>query len=104
MLLNATQVRKLKPKDKPFKRANAGELHLYVTPKGSRLWRLRYRFDGNLSDLVFGRQTFVTIRTSIYCISKADTEINPPKRCSDLASNIRRRFMLLAEKKNHLAG
>ena len=54
MPLNATQVRKLKPKDKPFKLADGGRLHLYVTPKGSKLWRLRYCFDGKEKLASFG--------------------------------------------------
>ena len=54
MPLNATQVRKLKPRDKPFKLADGGGLHLYVTPTGSKLWRLRYRFDGKEKLASFG--------------------------------------------------
>ena len=61
MALNATQVRKLKPKDKPFKLADGGGLHLYVTPKGSKLWRMRYRYDGKEKLVSFGPYPDVTL-------------------------------------------
>ena len=47
-ILNAT------PKDKPYKLADGGGLHLLVQPNGSKLWRLRYRFNGQENMLAFG--------------------------------------------------
>lgn len=46
MPLTDTQLRQLKPKEKPSKIADGGGLLIHVTPNGSKLWRLRYRFDG----------------------------------------------------------
>lgn len=69
MLLNATQVRKLKPEEKPFKLADGGGLHLYVTPKGSKLWRLRYRFEGKEKQLSLGKYLiFIVARAIELCI------------------------------------
>ncbi|MEL6956471.1 MAG: Arm DNA-binding domain-containing protein [Pseudomonadota bacterium] len=46
MPLTDTQLRQLKPKEKPYKVADGGGLLIHVTPNGSKLWRLRYRVDG----------------------------------------------------------
>jgi integrase len=42
------------PKDKPYKLADGGGLHLLVQPNGSKLWRLRYRFNGQENMLALG--------------------------------------------------
>jgi integrase len=42
------------PNDKPYKLADGGGLHLLVQPNGSKLWRLRYRFNGQENMLAFG--------------------------------------------------
>ena len=42
------------PKDKPYKLADGGGLHLLIQPNGSKLWRLRYRFSGQENMLAFG--------------------------------------------------
>jgi integrase len=34
------------PKEKPFKLADGGGLHLLVQPNGNKLWRFRYEFAG----------------------------------------------------------
>lgn len=52
MPLTDIQIRKLKPKDRPYKKGDEKGLYLLVnpvgpkTPKGSKLWRLKYRFAG----------------------------------------------------------
>ena len=45
MLADAT-VKAAKPKDKPFKLTDGQGLHLFITPSGGKLWRLRYEFAG----------------------------------------------------------
>jgi len=44
-MLTDAQIRKAKAADKPFKLTDGGGLHLYVTPAGGKLWRLRYEFE-----------------------------------------------------------
>ncbi len=44
--LTDTAIKKAQSKDKPYMLADGGGLGLYVTPKGSKLWRWRYRFKG----------------------------------------------------------
>jgi integrase len=42
------------PKDKPYKLADGGGLYLLIQSNGSKLWRLRYRFNGQENMLAFG--------------------------------------------------
>ncbi len=46
MRLSDVAIRKAKPREKPFKLADGGGLHLLVQPSGAKLWRLKYRFVG----------------------------------------------------------
>ncbi len=46
MPLTDTQVRNLQPREKPFKISDGGRMHLYVTPKGAKRWRMAYDFGG----------------------------------------------------------
>jgi hypothetical protein len=46
MPLSDTTIRGAKPGVKPVKLSDAGGLYLLLTPSGSRLWRMKYRFAG----------------------------------------------------------
>lgn len=46
MVLTDTAIRNAKPADKPYKVTDSQGLHLFVHPRGSKLWRIRYRIDG----------------------------------------------------------
>lgn len=59
--LTDTAVRNLKPGAKPYKRSDGGGLHLLVTPQGSKLWRLAYRYDGKQKLLSFGKYPAVSL-------------------------------------------
>jgi len=54
MSLNNTKIRSLKPFAKPFKVSDSHGLYLLVNPGGSRLWYLKYRFNGKESRLGLG--------------------------------------------------
>lgn len=54
MSLTAVGVKNAKPADKPFKLADSGGLYLLVNPRGSKLWRFDYRFDGKRKTLALG--------------------------------------------------
>lgn len=54
MALTDLAIRKLLPTKTPFKRADGQGLHIYVTPAGSKLWRMSYRFEGKTKLLSFG--------------------------------------------------
>lgn len=47
-------LRKIKPRDKPFKMADGGGLFLLVQPNGGKWWRLKYRIDGKEKLLSLG--------------------------------------------------
>jgi hypothetical protein len=61
MALSDTSIRAAKPKDKPYKMADAGGLFLLVNPTGSKLWRLKYRIDGREKLLAIGAYPAVTL-------------------------------------------
>lgn len=54
MPLTDLQIRTAKPRAKPYKLFDRDGLHLVVTPNGSKLWRLKYRFGGREKSLSFG--------------------------------------------------
>ena len=54
MPLTDIQLRQLKPKAKQYKVSDSGGLYVLVTPNGSKLWRLKYRFEGKEKVLAFG--------------------------------------------------
>ncbi|MBS7532703.1 integrase arm-type DNA-binding domain-containing protein [Ancylobacter sonchi] len=55
-------VRTAKAADKPIKLSDSGGLHLLVTPTGSELWRMAYRFDGKQKQLAFGAYPEVSLK------------------------------------------
>lgn len=54
MALTDTQIRKIKPQAKQQKLFDGGGLFLLVTPTGSKLWRIKYRFSGKEKLLSLG--------------------------------------------------
>lgn len=54
MPLNDTKLRAMKSGKKVIKLSDGGGLYIHVTPAGSKLWRLAYRFDGKQKTLSFG--------------------------------------------------
>ncbi|RVK34260.1 tyrosine-type recombinase/integrase [Sinorhizobium meliloti] len=61
MPLNDTQIKNLKPQAKPKKYSDGGGLFLFVSPQGSKLWRLAYRFDGKQKLLSLGSYPLVSL-------------------------------------------
>ncbi|QIF95941.1 tyrosine-type recombinase/integrase [Proteus vulgaris] len=61
MTLTARQVETAKPKEKSYKLFDGGGLYLEVTAKGSRYWRMKYRFGGKEKRLAFGVFPIVTL-------------------------------------------
>jgi len=54
MKLTDVAIRRLKPKDKPYKISDGKGLFLLVTTTGSRWWRLKYRWAGKEKLLSLG--------------------------------------------------
>lgn len=61
MALTDTAVRAAKPREAPYKLADAGGLYLLVNPTGSRLWRLKYRHAKREKLLALGAYPAVTL-------------------------------------------
>jgi integrase len=61
MALTDTAVRNAKPKDKPYKLGDAQGLYLLVNPKGSKLWRVKYRMHGAERKLSLGSYPEITL-------------------------------------------
>jgi integrase len=53
-MLTDTQIKKAKPAEKAFKLTDGGGLHVFVSPSGGKLWRLRYEFGGKEKLLSIG--------------------------------------------------
>lgn len=54
MALSDTRIKNLKPKDKVYQVADESGLFIEVTPKGSKVWRLRYRLLGKQEKVMLG--------------------------------------------------
>lgn len=61
MPLTDTQIRSLKPQDKVKRYTDSGRLFVEVTPKGSKLWKMFYSFDGKTKTLSFGSYPITTL-------------------------------------------
>ena len=61
MPLTDTSIRAIKPITKPQKVADGGGLYLFVTPNGTKAWRLAYRFNGRQKSLSLGLYPVVTL-------------------------------------------
>jgi integrase len=66
-MLNDARIKAAKPKLKPYRLSDAGQLYLQVTPSGGRHWRMNYAFGKNASGkpaqktLSFGSYPIVTL-------------------------------------------
>ena len=61
MPLTDLKVSKAKPKAAAYKLTDGGGLHLYVSPAGSKLWRMRYERDGKDQTLGLGAYPEVSL-------------------------------------------
>lgn len=61
MALKELEVKYAAKRQRAYKLSDGGGLHLLVQPGGSKLWRLKYRFDGKEKLLSFGKYPLVTL-------------------------------------------
>lgn len=59
--LSETQVRNLKPKERPYKVSDGGWLYILVMPTGGKLWRLGYRLADKEKTLALGAYPAVSL-------------------------------------------
>lgn len=62
MKLSDTAIRNVKPTDRVQKISDGWGLHLHVSPAGSKLWRMYYRFGGKQKTLSFGAYPAVSLK------------------------------------------
>ncbi len=60
-MLTQLEILNAKAKEKPYKLRDGDGLHLLIQPNGSKLWRLRYSFNGKENMLTFGSFPEVTL-------------------------------------------
>jgi integrase len=62
MSLSDLAIRRAKPDtNRTIKLSDGGGLQLWITPRGSKLWRIAYRFDGKQKKLALGPYPVVTL-------------------------------------------
>lgn len=61
MKLTDLHIRKLKPGPRTARYSDGHGLFLEITPQGSKLWKMAYRFDGKQKTLSFGKYPFVSL-------------------------------------------
>jgi integrase len=64
MKLTDTQIKRIKPRPKPFKVSDGGGLFLWVTPSGGKIWRWSYRYEGRAKLMAFGKYPDVPLSSA----------------------------------------
>lgn len=62
--LTDTELRNFKPAEKSYKMGDGGGLYIEVYPNGSKLWRMKYRFNGKEKRLAFGAWPIVGLKAA----------------------------------------
>ncbi|ADV47006.1 tyrosine-type recombinase/integrase [Nitratifractor salsuginis] len=62
--LSDTKIRQAKPREKPYKLFDGGGLYLYVSPKGAKSWRMKYRHPVTKKDqtITFGLYPGISLK------------------------------------------
>jgi integrase len=61
MALTDTEIRRTKKREKPYKLSDGGNLYLWITPSGGKLWRWAYRHERKEKLMTFGRYPEVSL-------------------------------------------
>ena len=70
-MLTDTAIRRLRPKERPFKVSDNHGLYLLVHPNGGRYWRMDYRFVGKRCTLALGVYPEVSLKDAREKLSSA---------------------------------
>jgi len=73
--LTATQIKQAKPKEKDYKLSDGGGLYLLVTKRNTKLWRIKYMFEGKEKLLSLGPYPEVTLSKARELREKYKTDI-----------------------------
>ncbi|EHB42662.1 hypothetical protein SEENIN0B_02547 [Salmonella enterica subsp. enterica serovar Infantis str. SARB27] len=86
MLLSDIQIKRAKPKDKPYTLNDGMGLSLLIDTTGSKGWRFRYRFAGKPKMISFGVYGDVSLAQAravmkrARCWPKGSTQVKPEKQ------------------------
>lgn len=93
-MLTDAEARKALPGERDYKLADAGGLHLFVSTKGHKSWRLKYRFGGKERRLVFGTYPDLSLKRARELRDDAKLALregNDPGLASKRARHVRRK-------------
>ena len=62
MPLTDVKIKSFKPSKKPFKKFDGGGLYIYITPAGSKLWRVKYKFNGQEKTFSIGKYPLISLK------------------------------------------
>lgn len=99
-MLTDLAIRRLKPSDKPTKHFDQFGLHILLSPTGSKLWRLKYRYGGKEKQLSFGRYPLITLAEARAMMQQALTDLAhgiDPGTAKKKAATSKRTFEAVAE-------
>lgn len=104
MALTNVAIKNASPRDKPYRLYDEKGLYLEITPKGTKLWRWKYRFNGKEKRLAIGPfpeiglQPARDMRDTARALLASGTDPNAHKKAQKLAgsSNADNNFEALA--------
>ena len=88
MQLSDNKIKALKPKEKEYKVGDGGGLWLFVTPKGSKLWRFRYTLNGKGSTKSLGKYPELSLKKARLKRDEYKLQINTGVKPSDVKSEM----------------
>ncbi|GGX73197.1 integrase [Litorimonas cladophorae] len=106
MPLTEAKLKSLKPKGKPYKVSDYDSLFVLVTPKGSKLWKFKFRLGGKEKSLSLGKYPAVSLKRARFLRDEArklhaegvDPAANKQKKKAKKASVSEHTFAKFAEK------
>lgn len=88
----ASQVSAAKPSDKPYKMSAGDGLYLYVTPAGTKSWRLNYRYQGKQQTTTFGKYPEISLSDA----RRLRAQFNPePQTAGRTLESVFKEFVLI---------
>jgi integrase len=75
MPLTDLTIKNAKPAAKTYKLSDGGSLYIEISPAGSKLWRMKYRFDGKEKRLSFGKYPYITLQDARKKREEARTQL-----------------------------
>jgi integrase len=109
MALTPFAINATRPKDRPFKLADGGGLHLLIQPNGNKFWRFRYQFAGTEKMLALGSYPATTLaearakRDEARKLIEAGTDPSVQKKIARLAAEAASRNTFEAIAEEHVA-